>query len=747
MDYRDNPQHRVLLHRVAGVYAATVVYFYSGEWRVFTPALTFRKWSPKKQAQAWYFCVSTISGDMNDSGKMVGRGRKHLKRYHCLVLDDVGTKAKPPPVEPSWKITTSIVDGTPNQQWGYMLDPGDDWGRYEALVEWCAAQGWADAGAGGSYRLMRVPGSANMKPGRQEYRSNVTEWEQDVWSLAEIAEDLGCDFSQLKVKDVTVATKDGGAVAMGGIDPMLDWLTDNGHVVKDGGGEWVDIICPWADQHTTGENTAGYSPLGRGDDQYVQTRAFNCMHEHCKDRKLAKFREWAVKNGGPSVSGYNPLPWLQEKYVYVETGQMVADLHQRPHGGIWKWTLPDWKLKHTGKVSVPGRDKPVTIATAFIEHDKTPKTISTLYRPVAQGRDIGIVEAFKQSYVNTYVPPNWDETDEDPTVFLDHMDYLIPKQVEREVFLNWLAFKIQYPEKRSYAVIMIAEDAYGTGRSWVKDMLAKALQGHVNTASLGQLIGKGTSAEQNYNDWMADCQFLFVEEAKDSSLTRDDFYHGYETFKQMVDTRVAENVRINPKYGRTRRENIYFNALIFSNHADAMAVPEGDRRVYVLQNPTKRLDYAYYDRLDKALRDEEPARVYWWLMHCDVRAFDHVYPPMTRAKSAMIENTRAPSEAVMEHIEEYHAPDLLTKMMLRKAVVHAARELDMEKIMKEPSGIARLIWRKIKSLRPDDRKHGARYMIEGKRDEVRAIRNKDKWKEIDTERDTQAISDNLCKET
>ncbi len=40
MDYRDNPQHRVLLHRVAGVYAATVVYFYSGEWRVFTPALT-----------------------------------------------------------------------------------------------------------------------------------------------------------------------------------------------------------------------------------------------------------------------------------------------------------------------------------------------------------------------------------------------------------------------------------------------------------------------------------------------------------------------------------------------------------------------------------------------------------------------------------------------------------------------------------------------------------------------------------
>ena len=38
MDYRDNPQHRVLLHRVAGVYAATVVYFYSGQWCIVTPA-------------------------------------------------------------------------------------------------------------------------------------------------------------------------------------------------------------------------------------------------------------------------------------------------------------------------------------------------------------------------------------------------------------------------------------------------------------------------------------------------------------------------------------------------------------------------------------------------------------------------------------------------------------------------------------------------------------------------------------
>jgi len=270
-------------------------------------ARQFRKWNPAEQAQAWYFCVSTVSGELNENATMVGRGRRHLRRYFALVLDDIGTKGNPPPVEPSWKIETSPR----NYQWGYLLDPGGDFSRHEALAEFCHQQGWGDAGAGGSYRLMRVPGSANLKPGRQLFRSVVTHWEDYVWSLDELAEDLGCDFDLIEVRDVEVREKTGGAAAMDGIDPMLDWLVDNGHVVRDSGGEWVDIVCPWADTHTTGSNTAGYSPLGRGSGKFVQTRAFNCMHEHCVDRKLAKFREWATKLGAPSVSRYDPLPWLQ----------------------------------------------------------------------------------------------------------------------------------------------------------------------------------------------------------------------------------------------------------------------------------------------------------------------------------------------------------------------------------------------------------------------------------------------------
>jgi hypothetical protein len=704
-------------------------------------ARQWRKWDADKQAQAWYFCVSTINGELNAKGTMVGRGRANLRRYYCLVLDDIGTKADEPPIEPSWKLESSVG----NWQWGYLLDPGSDWNRYEALVEYCHTKGWGDAGAGGSYRLMRVPGSANLKPGRQNFRSVITHFETDVWSLDELAEDLGCDFNKIEVRDVEVKENTGGHQAMEGIDPMLDWLSDAGHIVRDDGSEWVEIVCPWSDAHTTGTTSAGYSPLGRGGGAYVQTRAFNCLHEHCQKKKLSEFREWAMSFGAPYVSGHDPLPWLQAKYVFIETGQQVADLDQRPLGGIWLWEFSDWKLKHPGRVTPPGRDNPVAVATAFIEDDKTKKAVSTKYTPVSPHKDDGMTSAFKQTYVNTYVPPNWAETSDEPEIFLEHMKYLIPKANECEVFLDWLAYKIQHPGVRSYATVMVAEDSFGIGRSWIKDMLMAVLQGHVNTVSLAQLIGKGTSAEQTYNDWMAGCQFLVVEEAKDSGLTRDDFYHGYETFKQMVDTKVNQNVRINPKFGRTRMEDVYFNALILSNHADAMALPDGDRRVFVVENPTKRRDYEYYDVLTSSLKNGEPARVYWWLMHRDVSSFDHVYPPMTQAKSLMIESTRAPSDAIFDHILENHAPDLVTKVTLRKAVMSAAREFDMDKIMREPAGVARMIWRKIKSLRPEDVKNGARYMVDGKQTEVRAIRQKALWKDNDVARDKTLFEDELNK--
>ena len=355
--------------------------------------------------------------------------------------------------------------------------------------------------------------------------------------------------------------------------------------------------------------------------------------------------------------------------------------------------------------------------------------------------DTGIVAVNGQLALNVYTPPNWPEINQPPEMFLEHMDYLLPDAVERELFIDWLAFKFQNPKKRSYAMVMVADEVYGTGRSWLKDILRLALQGKVKTASLAQLIGRGTSAEQNYNDWMSGCQFLIVEEAKET-IDRDIFYHGYEVFKQNVDTRVGSE-RINEKFGRTRDERIYFNALIFTNHSDALALPDNDRRVCVLTNASTMNTAEYYERLEAATTDKEAARLYWYLMHRDIAAYDHVYPARTPAKDAMIENNRSPADVLLEYFADIHWSDLITKKGLRDLVRMGAAKFDMDAISLKPGPVTNVIWSKLGTLK--DVKNGLRVAVNGEQEGVRALRNKNDWRRIAACGDFEKVRNELLK--
>jgi len=703
---------------------------------------------PSRPASNWinstrastYFCVSTVrQPEAEPDGAIWWTRRKSdCVAAYCIVLDDVGSKAEPPPIEPSWKLESSAN----NFQWGYIIQPYENLDRYAAIVESVAALGFADAGAGGYNRVMRIPGSRNAKPGRDGFVSRVTDWHPErLFELDDLARDIGVDLENMHVQPSSVVKSVGGGVVIEGevADPMLYWLEENGHVLSDSGSQWVDIRCPWHEAHTTGDDKAGYSPLGRGADGYEEFRAFNCLHEHCREKKYRAFLDWAMQHGAPFAAGNDPMPWIQARYVYVAQGKQVADMLQRPNGGVWLYELEEWSNINFRRVFLPDRDKPVLLKTAFLESPTTTRAATTSYVPGGEP----VATAHGQDVVNVYIAPRHDETDAAPKLFLDHIDYLIPNDVERATFLDWLAYKVQHPARRCYAVCLVADNAFGIGRSWVGSMLERALQGHVSKASLGQLIGRGTSADRTYNDWAANCQFLIVDEAKD--VSREDFYSAYETFKQRVDTSPVP-FRSNPKYGRTRDDTMYFNALIFSNHVDAMMIPENDRRIAVFSNPVEQESAGYYEELMSALQpdSEEPRRLYWYLMRRDVSNFEPAKPPMTAAKIAMIEASKSPSEEILEHLKDTLDSDLVTRKALQEKVRAAARSLGHEGVADRPGGVTRKLWRDLGSLRPDA-KNGARYTIDTGQTEVRAVRNRDDWLAVDVSRNTQRIIDEVKK--
>jgi hypothetical protein len=699
------------------------------------PGKVARRWLQGSKPHAVYFNVSTVrEPEVGEDGSRDWRRRKNdCIAAHVLVLDDIGTKVgEEPPIAPSYKIETSKG----NYQWGYFIEPYEDLERYDAIVSALGGLGFTDTGAGGYNRLMRVPGSINIKPGRGNFVSEITEWNpKRQFVLDDLARDLGVNLENLKTgKTGTVLriVAGDGAIENKIEDPLLAWLEQEGRVVADDGGDWVEINCPWSDEHTSGLNTAGYSPLGRGADGWIEMRGFKCHHEHCADRRVKEFLDWVETQGGPTVMGVEILPWLEERYVYVSKGRQVADMHQRPLGGVWQYTLDEWSNMYYQRIRTANSDNFVLVKTAFLASRTKREAVD--FRYVPGGDDL--VKRNEQTFVNTYIESRHPETDREPTVFHDHMEYLLPDKQERECFLNWLARKIQYPAERSYAVVMVADESYGIGRSWVGRMLERVLEGKVNKASLGQLIGKGTHGERTYNDWAAECQFLVVEEAKD--ISKEDFWSSYETFKERIDNKVTEFWR-NTKYGAARYDYMHFNCLIFSNHADAMALPEGERRVAVFSNPTKRRSKEYYERLDAALNSDEPARVYWWLKRRDLSGFDHVYPPDTPAKAAMVEQSRNAYDEIFEFILEYFEGDIVTRKILMSKVEVAARELGYDNVKIKPGAIANRIWRQIKSLRPTEGKNGARYLIDTKQAEVRALRNYARWKNVDEDRDREQV--------
>jgi hypothetical protein len=87
------------------------------------------------------------------------------------------------------------------------------------------------------------------------------------------------------------------------------------------------------------------------------------------------------------------------------------------------------------------------------------------------------------------------------------------------------------------------------------------------------------------------------------------------------------------------------NVILFSNHEDALAPTEDDRRYWVHrclidEKPPKAHFKEFYAWLD----DGGDAKLFGWLSARDISQFDHLEPaPMTAAKQEMIDLTQSPA--------------------------------------------------------------------------------------------------------
>ena len=245
-----------------------------------SPKYTWPAYLPKhkrKEGESWFLNTGCFIMDrMQDKPSASMANCTHAL---FLMLDDIGTKSKVPPLEP-----TAIVETSPgNFQYWYAY-------TYQPTVEeQCAAliaiaeAGYTDPGAVNAVRNCRLPGSVNRKPGRDDFVCREVSFDPSrEYDLEDICDALGVTPVETgTARPITFRVKDTGN------DTVLAWLNENSLVTSGVNAEgWCGIVCPNHEAHTDGQTEARYKP---------QDRSFCCYHGHCDGLDSKFFCDWVAE--------------------------------------------------------------------------------------------------------------------------------------------------------------------------------------------------------------------------------------------------------------------------------------------------------------------------------------------------------------------------------------------------------------------------------------------------------------------
>jgi hypothetical protein len=178
------------------------------------------------------------------------------------------------------------------------------------------------------------------------------------------------------------------------------------------------------------------------------------------------------------------------------------------------------------------------------------------------------------------------DTEDGIAILLQHLKDLCGNMEFYEYFLDWLAFKIQFPNRKNN-IATILKSLQGAGKDSFFDWFGNEILGskyYLNIQGLNQL--------ENFNALLS-CKLLVVLnefELKESISNK-------EKFKSLI-TNVV-NV-INEKHEKQRKEKDYTNYALLTNNTISFSVESGDRRITATEaNNAICNNKEYFDKMYK----------------------------------------------------------------------------------------------------------------------------------------------------
>jgi hypothetical protein len=577
-----------------------------------------------------------------------------------MVLDDVGTKATVPPLEPTWKMETS--EGS--FQWGYVFNEQPTKADFSAAIVAIAEAGYTDKGAINAVRNFRLPGSVNIKPDRNSFKSVLREFhpERD-FSLEQICAALNVTPAASVDAYKPIRISDDGT------DDVMVWLSEQGLLLSRPNQEgWAGVICPNSASHTDGNPEGRYMPANR---------AYTCLHSHCIDFGSSVFLQWIADNGGPkhtpglreellasvmgsTLSKLTPTEafpdaaaaviaeverkelqrvekegWY-ERFAYLQDDDAFFDLIERHEVSRASFNAI---FRHIACNSLHGKRPKIEAGTCFDENRQ--KKGARILKGVtyAAGESIlcsrdGIV------YGNRWRDARPIAVAGNIKPWLDHVERMVPEEKERAHVLDVMAFKLQKPHiKINHAVLHGGNPGSGKDTMWAPffwSIGGKALR------NVSLVRNEEVTSQWGY---ALETEVLVINELRQS---------------EAKDRRALENtlkplIAAPPEFLMVQRKGLApydlvnrLQVIAFSNERVAINLPSDDRRWFVIWSDAPRMTDADGAKIWAWLESSGKSAVAAWLHARDVSAFAPGATPMlTEAKAIMVEAGMSGAEAFL----------------------------------------------------------------------------------------------------
>jgi len=634
------------------------------------PKATFPAFLPDKArikpGEAWYVNTGSFIVSRFTEGKPSAR-RENVEYVLFMMLDDIGTKSKTPPLAPTWVMETS--EGS--FQWGYAFVEQPTKHEFSAAIKAIADAGYTDPGATNPVRNCRIPGSVNLKLGRDNFEARLVEFHPDrEYALAEICEALGVEPAEADTADFkTIRIRDTGQ------DNVLAWLSEQGLVLSQVNHEgWCGVVCPNNHEHTDGNVEARYKPLDR---------SFCCYHGHCQHIDSKTFLDWVAENDGPRVTPglrddliAERMKQMADKIMPTETfpdeaAAIVKDVERKEAGRVERaeWfdrfayiqsddsyfdlvtrretprAVFNALFRHIDCRSVHNRKKVVSASYYFDERRQeygAPALVGVTY---AAGEDVlvardGLVYGNRWTNMRPDMSASDKIADRDVSVWLEHCRMLVPEATELDHVFDVMAHKVQHPNiKINHAVLHGGDEGCGKDSMWAPFLWAIGGP-HQHNRSI--IENKGLDSQWGYG---LEAEVVILNELKEPEARE----------RRALANRLKPIIAAPPETLTINRKGLHpyemlnrLQVIAFTNDPLPITIPSQDRRWFCVWSRAPRMDADDADRLWRWYKSGGFQKIAAWLWQRDVSAFNPAAaPPVTEWKLNMVEHGMSVAESFL----------------------------------------------------------------------------------------------------